>query len=120
MSEAAIESTEVDGKCDARFEAVRESFAENFERRGEIGGAVAVYLDGQPVVDLWGGRVIHGGESVEPWVQDTAPRRSSIAASNVSRRSKRTPSISPPRPSAAKSRPTARAWPLPDGISVVR
>ena len=71
MSEAAIESTEVDGKCDARFEAVRESFAENFERRGEIGGAVAVYLDGQPVVDLWGGRVIHGGESVEPWVQDT-------------------------------------------------
>lgn len=45
----------IDGRCDTRFESVRRTFAENFERHGEVGAAVCVYLDGRPVVDLWGG-----------------------------------------------------------------
>ena len=40
---------------DARFESVREAFAENFERHGEKGAALCVYADGKPVVDIWGG-----------------------------------------------------------------
>src|SRR5579872_3215819 len=57
------------GICDARFDAVREEFIENFRTRSERGGAVAVWRDGRLVVDLWGGwsdlnrRV--------PWSKDT-------------------------------------------------
>ena len=37
------------------FERVRQIFAENFVRRRELGGACAVYHQGQAVVDIWGG-----------------------------------------------------------------
>jgi CubicO group peptidase (beta-lactamase class C family) len=37
------------------FEPVLDTFAENFDERGEVGAAVCVYVDGRPVVDLWGG-----------------------------------------------------------------
>ena len=37
------------------FEAVRDVFARNFAERHEVGAACAVYLGGEPVVDLWGG-----------------------------------------------------------------
>ncbi|MEU1178556.1 serine hydrolase domain-containing protein [Streptomyces sp. NPDC005820] len=46
---------QVHGHCDARFAAVRTAFEENFRDRGELGAAVAVTVDGEPVVDLWGG-----------------------------------------------------------------
>ncbi|MBV8054375.1 MAG: EstA family serine hydrolase, partial [Deltaproteobacteria bacterium] len=36
----------INGTCDARFERVREAFAENFEQRGDVGAAVAVTVDG--------------------------------------------------------------------------
>jgi CubicO group peptidase (beta-lactamase class C family) len=45
----------VDGRCDARFRHVGEAFAENFAQHGEVGAAVAVTIDGKPVVDLWAG-----------------------------------------------------------------
>ena len=37
------------------FGAVADMFRSNFRERGEVGAAVAVYRDGQAVVDLWGG-----------------------------------------------------------------
>ena len=37
------------------FEGVREQFEKNFEKRGEVGGSVAVVRDGEYLVDLWGG-----------------------------------------------------------------
>ena len=37
------------------FGGVADVFRANFRQRGEIGAAVAVYRDGRPVVDLWGG-----------------------------------------------------------------
>jgi CubicO group peptidase (beta-lactamase class C family) len=43
------------GECDARFGAVREEFERNFAERGDVGAAVCVTLDGETVVDLWGG-----------------------------------------------------------------
>lgn len=46
---------EVHGRVAAGFERVAEVFAENFERRGEVGAACALYQDGRRVVDLWGG-----------------------------------------------------------------
>lgn len=59
---------QVVGHCDARFAGVRDAFVENFERRGEVGASVAVTLEGETVVDLWGGRKSPGGE---PWERDT-------------------------------------------------
>ncbi|MFF1923445.1 serine hydrolase domain-containing protein [Streptomyces sp. NPDC058221] len=45
----------IHGRCDERFAAVRDAFEENFRERGELGAAVTVLVDGQPVADLWGG-----------------------------------------------------------------
>ena len=46
---------EVHGKCDDRFGAVQRAFADNFDRELDVGASVAVALDGELVVDLWGG-----------------------------------------------------------------
>ena len=51
------------------FEAVREAFLENFERRGELGAACCVYHRGEQVVDLWGG--VRKRATGEPWERDT-------------------------------------------------
>ena len=60
---------EVEGSCDPRFERVREVFAENFRLRDEVGAGIAVMLDGQLVVDLWGGH--HERERTRAWQPDT-------------------------------------------------
>ncbi len=57
----------IDGTCDPRFEGVRKAFSENFERRNEVGAAIAVTLDGRPVVDLWGGNA----DRTRRWERDT-------------------------------------------------
>ncbi len=59
----------IDGEVAAGFEPVREAFAANFERHGDIGAAVCVYRDGRPVVDLWGG--VADPTSGRPWERDT-------------------------------------------------
>jgi CubicO group peptidase (beta-lactamase class C family) len=69
FSGGAIEMPLIDGTCDPRFERVREAFAENFEKRDEVGAAVAVMVDGRPVVDLWGGYMDKARS--RPWVCDT-------------------------------------------------
>jgi CubicO group peptidase (beta-lactamase class C family) len=51
------------------FGAVRDEFAANFARRHELGAACAAYLDGVPVVDLWGGYV--DAARCSPWFADT-------------------------------------------------
>ena len=52
---AVSESSPIGGTVDPRFAAVRHAFAENFAERDEVGAAVCVSVDGQVVVDLWGG-----------------------------------------------------------------
>ena len=51
------------------WEAVAAAFADNFELHGELGAACCVYLDGRPVVDLWGGTADR--RSGRPWDEDT-------------------------------------------------
>jgi len=48
-------SVEVGGHVEPGFEKVRDEFANNFAERGEVGATYAFYVDGAPVVDLWGG-----------------------------------------------------------------
>ena len=59
----------IEGNCDARFAPVRAAFADNFESRGDVGAAVAVTIDGKPVVDLWGGYADKARN--RPWTRDT-------------------------------------------------
>lgn len=45
------------GTCDARFEGVRRIFEQNLASGVDLGSAVAFTLDGETVVDLWGGHI---------------------------------------------------------------
>ena len=51
------------------FEPVREEFRRNFAERDELGAAVAAYVGGEKVVDLWGG--YRDGRRQERWEEDT-------------------------------------------------
>jgi CubicO group peptidase (beta-lactamase class C family) len=64
-----VTSHQVEGDVSRGFESVREAFADNFARRGELGGACCAYYRGEKVVDLWGG--IRNKETGEPWERDT-------------------------------------------------
>lgn len=59
----------VSGTCDPAFGEVREEFDRNFAERGEVGASVAIWWQGQPVVDLWGG--LRDQATAAPWQQDT-------------------------------------------------
>jgi CubicO group peptidase (beta-lactamase class C family) len=59
----------VNGACAPGFEKVRDAFEQNFAERGEIGAAVAVWVDGDLVVNLWGGSADAAG--AKPWQQNT-------------------------------------------------
>ncbi|MEY2473564.1 MAG: hypothetical protein QOK28_2893 [Actinomycetota bacterium] len=61
--------TTIDGEVAPGFERVRDAFAENFDQRGEVGAAFALYKGGEKVVDLWGGVADQG--TGRPWEQDT-------------------------------------------------
>ena len=61
--------TELSGYCDSKFEPLRKAFLENFHSRGEIGGAIALQVDGEHVVSLWGGW--QDTESMTPWAENT-------------------------------------------------
>jgi CubicO group peptidase (beta-lactamase class C family) len=62
-------TTEVRGTCDERFAAVREVFQRNFDDDREVGASVALYIEGEPVVDLWGGWADEARST--PWERDT-------------------------------------------------
>jgi len=64
-----VTKAEISGQCDNRFSSVQEVFRENFDLGDEMGATVAVYLDGKPVVDLWGGNADAAGTI--PWGRDT-------------------------------------------------
>ncbi len=59
----------VQGTCDPKFQEVRQEFERNFQERGEVGASVCVTVQGQTVVDLWGGQANAGSNT--PWQEDT-------------------------------------------------
>jgi len=58
------------GAADPHFDCVVRSFSTMFPGRRFGGGALAVYVDGLPVVDVWKGWADRGGHL--PWSADTA------------------------------------------------
>jgi len=61
--------TAVQGVVAPGFEAVGEAFAAAFEGLPEMGAALAVRVDGQTVVDVWGGTA--DSRDGRPWERDT-------------------------------------------------
>ena len=64
-----------EGTCDDRFDAVKEAFEANFVERDNTiydeGASVAVTLEGELVVDLWGGTAATDASPSAPWQRDT-------------------------------------------------
>lgn len=59
----------IGGQVAPGFDPVRSAFVDNFIERGELGGAVCVVVDGEVVVDLWGG--VRDRVTGAPWCADT-------------------------------------------------
>lgn len=60
---------EVHGSCDQRFETMRDILATNLDSGADVGASAAVVLDGEMVVDLWGGWADEARTT--PWQADT-------------------------------------------------
>ncbi len=61
--------SEVQGQCDERFAGVREALAWQLASGEELGASVVVDLDGETVVDVWGGH--RDEERTQPWSEHT-------------------------------------------------
>ena len=57
------------GTCSARFDPLRELFAAKLESGEDLGASLAVNIDGEMVVDLWGGWADEA--RTVPWAEDT-------------------------------------------------
>lgn len=61
--------TDVQGFCDARFAAVEETFQARLDADEELGASIAIVVDGEQVVDIWGGWA--DTDRTAPWAEDT-------------------------------------------------
>ena len=59
----------VEGHCDARFDAVADALADELACGNEVGAAIAIDVDGENVVDIWGGHA--DAAKTVPWTEDT-------------------------------------------------
>lgn len=64
-----IEGIPVHGEFDEKFSATIEQFAQNFKSGADTGASFAMSVDGEMVVDVWGGHT-DAGKQV-PWQADT-------------------------------------------------
>ncbi len=61
---------QLSGRYAPEFEPLVDAFVSNFETRGEVGASVCVTVEGDSVVDLWGGT--KDVQAQTPWQEDTA------------------------------------------------
>jgi CubicO group peptidase (beta-lactamase class C family) len=62
-------SIEIQGTVADGFGAVADAFERNFTEHGELGAAFALYVDGDPKVDIWAG--VADRTTGRPWTEDT-------------------------------------------------
>jgi CubicO group peptidase (beta-lactamase class C family) len=60
---------DISGTCEPRFDAVRATLSDQIDSGADVGASVAVFLHGEPVVDIWGGWA--DAEKTKPWESDT-------------------------------------------------
>lgn len=68
MSDLTTDAS-IHGSCASDFVGVRDAFERNFTLGDEVGAAVAVWVDGSLVVNLWGGWA--DAARTRPWQQNT-------------------------------------------------
>lgn len=56
---------QIQGHCAGEFSALRDAFEKLFAQQGDIGAGLAVVIDGEPLVDLWGG--LRDRQASAPW-----------------------------------------------------
>ncbi len=64
-----MKSIQLNGYCDSRFNDVINAFMKNIEERLEVGASFAATVNGEFVVDIWGGYA--NAEKTRPWLRDT-------------------------------------------------
>lgn len=62
-------SSVLDGHCDSRFADVAAALADEISTGGELGAAIAIDVDGESVVDVWGGYADRAKS--REWTKDT-------------------------------------------------
>ncbi|KAL7936514.1 beta-lactamase/transpeptidase-like protein [Trichoderma chlorosporum] len=60
---------QIQGKLDPRFEELRDLFQKNLDSKAEIGASISLNIDGENVVDIWGGYADE--KCSRPWEKDT-------------------------------------------------
>jgi CubicO group peptidase (beta-lactamase class C family) len=61
--------SDLHGRCDERFGAVRDALARNLDSGEELGASLVLDIDGDLVIDLWGG--FRDEARTVAWTQDT-------------------------------------------------
>lgn len=65
----SINGVEVGGHFDQKFAPAIEQFAENIAKNNDVGASFAASIDGEMVVDVWGGH--QDEQRTRPWQEDT-------------------------------------------------
>ena len=76
-AQADGQSFAIRGDYDPRFRPVVEAFKENYRLGEEIGSSVSVMIDGEVVVDIWGGW--RDRAMTQPWDRETTVCMMSVA-----------------------------------------
>ena len=63
------ESATLQGHCDARFDKLADALGQAIADGEEVGAAIAIDVDGEPIVDIWGGYA--DAAKTRPWTADT-------------------------------------------------
>lgn len=66
---SSVHGVDVGGYFDPKFLPAIEQFAENIANDGDVGASFAVSIDGEVVIDVWGGHL--DAARTMPWQQDT-------------------------------------------------
>lgn len=61
--------TDIQGHCDARFDKVADALGQAIAAGEEVGAAIAIDIDGELAVDIWGGHA--DAARTKPWTADT-------------------------------------------------
>lgn len=69
LSGRSVADVQIHGICDERFTKVREVLAAQLASGADIGATAAVFVDGEPVVDIWGSYFDEA--RTRPWERDT-------------------------------------------------
>lgn len=59
----------IDGFCDLKFQAAADAIQRNFDTGADVGASFCVAIEGEVVVDLWGGYA--DAARTRPWTKDT-------------------------------------------------